>query len=160
MKDFKRYLVITLVVICLGTIFVPYSFAANTNYHSHIDTRASNIDDNRFTYEWEHTKVLKVGGSQKAKLVYGFDMFWTDEDYAWTMGEYRASKAGVKRADDGSGTAYDTTITWASQKDAGVFSKCERPHTTNNVYYYNKILFDYSSYGEYTYTTIKNTNYK
>lgn len=160
MKKIKRALAILLVVVCLGAMFVPSCLAAETTFSRHVDINSSSIDDDRFAYEWEHTRYFLVDGKVKAKLVYGFNTFLVHEDYAWTMGEEYETKGGIKRADDGSGKAYDTSITWSDYKNKNVYSKREMRHTRNNVYYYCKINFDYSGKGKYTYSTTLNTNVK
>ena len=70
------------------------------------------------------------------------------------------NKRRYKRADDGSGKAYDTSTTWSDYKNKNVYSKREMRHTTDNVYYYRRINYDYSGEGKYTYSTTLNTNIK
>lgn len=149
-----------MVFICILTIFAPNCFAADdtTYFTRHIDINSDSIDDDRFKHEWEHTRKLYVDGDYKAKLIYGYDTDFTKEDYAWSVCEEYQSRAGIKRADDKSGNAYDTKYTYSTYVSKTKYSKCEMKHTRDNVYYKCEINFKYI--GDRTYTTASNTTEK
>ncbi len=157
MKKLKKILAIMLTALCVCMLLVPSCSAATTSFSRHVNINSDSIDDDRFTYEWEHTRRFYANGTYRAKLVYGYDTDWVNEDYAWSEGEYRQTKAGLKRANDGSGNSYDTSYTWSDYAAKGEYSKCELTHTRDNVYYKCTINYDYSSIGSYTYSTTTNT---
>lgn len=157
MKKLKKILAVMLTALCVCMLFVPSCSAATTSFSRQVDINSNSIDDDRFTYEWEHTRYFYVDGVIKARLVYGYDTDWINEDYAWSKGENKQTKAGLKRANDNSGNSYDTEFTWSDYAAKGTYSKCDLTHTRDNVYYKCTINYDYEGVGTYTYSTTKNT---
>lgn len=80
--------------------------------------------------KWEKSESAYVGSTYVGKMVYGYDTFLFNEDYANTLGSGKRSMAALWRS------GYDENPTKADIENSGVWSECSLRHKVYYVYYY------------------------
>lgn len=127
----------------MGIGFLPMKAEAAQNEYTTVYGISSNFSD-----DWENT-IFYYNNSSKdkkiAKMVYGYETDWWNEDYTWTYGytcQTQASMTNSKGTYSG------------SKKISGRTSKIEVHHKANNVSVKYGIWFDdYSCYNYKEYDT-------
>lgn len=99
-------------------------------------------DANLFKSPWERTATytLSSNGVEIGRLVFGFDMDYFDEDYAWSYGTQCDTRAGVRRM------YYDEGYNKSSWKTYDNWSKVEVLHKVTYVRYNIEWRADYGEY--------------
>ncbi len=104
-----------------------------------------------FSKKWEKSTFAYENGIYIGKLIWGYDTFLVNEDFAWTISSTTMTTASIKR--DGIDTGYVS----AARADVEKYSKKEVKHKCYLVYY--KLTFPITYFGTITQNTI-NSNIK
>ena len=70
----------------LTTMIAVAMVVAPLNVNAAVTARQYASGSWRFTDEWETSVIYKDGNTKVAKMAYGYDTDWWDEDYVWTRG--------------------------------------------------------------------------